>query len=97
MTIPPIEWTDTLEEPELSAATVVLPQSVSSHRLLEGKHLAGVSVILVFKDRWFLHKIAPKQTPTPSIVLRQKKQSFLPTLEAKLVVVDGQISNMVPF
>lgn len=43
MTTPPIPQRDTLEQPELGAATVVVPQSlVSSRRLLEGKHLAGV-------------------------------------------------------
>ena len=73
MTVQPIQRRDALEEAELSIATVAFPQSLSAHIVWEGKHLAGLSVILVFKDRWFLHKIAPTQTPTASIVLQQKK------------------------
>lgn len=97
MTTPPMDGRTPLGAQAEHCHCGVPSVSVSSHRLLEGRLLAGVSVILVFKDRWFLHKIAPKQTSTTSIVLRQKKQLSLPTLEAKLVLGDGQISNTVPF
>lgn len=57
--------------------------TVSAHAVSGDKHLAGVSVTLVFKVC-----VAPKQTPTISIGLQWKKQSFLPTLEEKMVIVD---------
>lgn len=49
--------------------------TVSAHAVSGDKHLAGVSV-------------APKHTPTISIGLRWKQQSFLPTLEEKTAFGD---------
>lgn len=67
--------------------------TVSAHAVSGDKHLAGVSVALVFKGRCG----PPKHTPTIPIGLPWKQQSFLPTLEEK----NGhcsceQISNMMP-
>lgn len=53
-------------------------------------------MILEFKGVC-VYKIAPKRIPTISIGLQLKKQSFLPTLEEKLPVADGQISDTEPF